>query len=271
MNTLAYWINERYSILQRRRAGQPAPWSSDPIFQTVRFCNVHREDDRVTQWIRTNWNRADDPAWKFVLGRMINLPESLDHIKECDDPDSQLRNMRDILGLHRSGGHKVFTSAYTISTCGKRMDKLDYVFELVQAVQNMKEPTHIDCRTVWQDLQKVDGLGSFLAAQVVADMKNTKGHPLWHADDWWTFHAPGPGSLRGLSWYFMNEPRGVTVGSYEHYFDKCRAEVDPLIDEEVPRISNQDFQSCLCEFSKYTKVKQLNGHVRNRYAPHNHS
>jgi len=43
--------------------------------------------------------------------------------------------------------------------------------------------------------------------------------------------------------------------------------VDPRIDPSVPRISNQDFQNCLCEFSKWCKVKYLGGHVRNTYNP----
>ena len=41
---LAYFITERYAIKLRREAGVEAPWSADPVFQSVRFCNVHRED-----------------------------------------------------------------------------------------------------------------------------------------------------------------------------------------------------------------------------------
>lgn len=259
---LAYWIMERHAIKERRVAGLGKPWSGDPIFQSVRFCNVHREDDAVTQWIRAYWNRAHDPAWKFVLGRMINLPNSLDACRVW----SRVEDIKEQLKDHRARGHKVFTAAYTISTCGKPMDKLDYVFDhVVQAVMEAGEPEYETCEGVQKQLTCIDGLGSFLSAQVIADMKNTVGHPLAEAPDFWTFSAPGPGSLRGLSWYFYGEPTGVTSGKYAHCLRVCRREVDPLI-HGMRMISDQDFQNCLCEFSKYMKRKRNPGaHVRNNY------
>lgn len=273
---LAYWINERYAMKLRKETPEfellAHGYSPDPNMGTVRYCNVHREDDRVTKWIRTHWNRAGDPAWKFVLGRMVNLPSTLQQILwgwEQHPQQPALDQAKLDMQVERSMGKKVWTAAYTISTCGRAMDKIDYVFDHVVAgvlsQEKLNNIRHDDCAFMWRSLQTVDGLGSFLSAQVVADMKNTKGHPLADAEDWWTFSAPGPGSLRGLSWYFTGTPTGVTAGDYQKCLDICRSEVDPLVANYVPRISNQDFQNCLCEFSKYMKVKVLNGHVRNRY------
>ena len=264
---LIHWITERYSIKLRRAAGAPPPWTHDPIMSTVRWCNVHREDDKVTQWMRENWNRTGDPAWRFVLGRMVNLPSTLAVLGGAD-MDTCMAEMKAL----RHAGHKVWTSAYTISTCGKNMDKIDYVFDwVVAAVAQAGDPDYESCATAFENLQNIDGLGSFLAAQVVADMKNTVGHPLYTAPDWWSFSAPGPGSLRGLSWYFYKQPTGVTPRTYQDFLKTCRAEVDDLLPDWVPTISNQDFQNCLCEFSKYCKVKYLNGRIRNRYVPNSNS
>jgi hypothetical protein len=245
------------------------PYSADPIFQTVRFCNVHREDDKVTKWIRKYWNKADDPAWKFVLGRMLNLPESLAYLVLGQFERGGLTDAKILLKDWRAKGHKVFTSAYTISTCGKPMDKIDYVFDVVNEVRQVEETAPIDwplvvsdCEWMYKELTYIDGLGSFLSAQVIADMKNTTGHHLETAHDWWTFVAPGPGSIKGLQAYFGDR---VTHTTFKSFFDRCRVEVDPLIPEYIPKISNQDFQNCLCEFSKYMRVKLTNGHVRNRY------
>ena len=41
---------ERERIRQLRAAGQPGPWTTDSVFRTGRFCNVHREHDKTTQW-----------------------------------------------------------------------------------------------------------------------------------------------------------------------------------------------------------------------------
>lgn len=269
---LAYWINERESIRAKRLQGLPAPWSADPIFQNVRFCNVHREDDTVTQWFRNYWNKPDDPAWKFVLGRMINLPESLEEIKALPLQTNnwhQLDIAKEVLKQCRTLGRKIFTSAYTISTCGQKMDKLDYVFGVVAAVKKMEDdgstPSYDSLKDCAEDLACVKGLGTFLAGQVIADMKNTIGHPLNRAPDWATWSVPGPGSLRGLSWYFYGQPSGVTPVGYDRHIRACHEETMPLVDKQVAAIGMQDFQNSLCEFSKYTKVKMdPKAHVRNR-------
>ena len=184
---LAYWIQERYNIKERRAAGLARPWSPDPIFQAVRFCSVHREDDAVTRWIRDYWNKGDDDAWSFVLARMLNLPASLNEIRLCPN----FGEMKGVLKCRRERGEKVFTSAYTVSTCGKAMDKLDYVFDyIVQAVAEAGEPRFDTCQQALEDLTCIDGLGTFFAGQVIADMKNTAGHPLAKAPDFWTFSTP---------------------------------------------------------------------------------
>lgn len=264
---MAYWINERESIRLKRLQGLPAPWSADPIFQNVRFCNVHREDDTVTQWLRQNWTTGDDPAWRFVLGRLINLPGSLQQIVALEDgTDLEFDLARGILEQYRKLGNKVFTSAYTISTCGQKLDKLDYVFNVVRAVKRYEDVFGIRYSSLTEcayDLQNVAGLGSFLAGQVVADMKNTVAHPLFVAPDWWTWSAPGPGSLRGLSWYFYGRPtHGCTPSSYQYDVLRCHEQVKEAL---FGPLHMQDFQNCLCEFSKYMKVKMdPKAHVRNR-------
>ncbi len=41
------------------------------------------------------------------------------------------------------------------------------------------------------------GLANFMSAQIIADLKYVE--PLRSANDWVTFAAPGPGSMRGLN------------------------------------------------------------------------
>ena len=81
---LLYWIHEREAARLRRAAGKSPPWTDDPILQEWSFCNVRREDDRVTRWIATNWRgpKCDDPDLWFamVLARFVNLPETLAEI-----------------------------------------------------------------------------------------------------------------------------------------------------------------------------------------------
>ena len=46
------WCIEREAIRVRREAGQPPPWSQEPVFQQGRFLNVFREDDKGTKAVR---------------------------------------------------------------------------------------------------------------------------------------------------------------------------------------------------------------------------
>lgn len=71
----AYAI-ERYHIMLRRRAGQPAPWTEDYALSNFRFCNIFREDDTVTVWfretIREKLRSSPDVLLATVLFRWFN-------------------------------------------------------------------------------------------------------------------------------------------------------------------------------------------------------
>ncbi|NDV61938.1 hypothetical protein G0Q06_05700 [Puniceicoccales bacterium CK1056] len=43
------WCIERENIRSKREAGEPLPWTKDPVFQKGRFLNVFREDDKGTK------------------------------------------------------------------------------------------------------------------------------------------------------------------------------------------------------------------------------
>ncbi len=103
---------------------------------------------------------------------------------------------------------QVWSGAYLISTCGAAMPKSVYCVNVLEEAYKIFPLTAMKgCQEVWEFLtDNLNGIGSFLAAQIVADLKNTKGHALSNALDWDTFCAPGPGSLRGTNWYFNGEP-----------------------------------------------------------------
>lgn len=260
---LAYWITERYAMKLRKDAGPPRlqfGYSADPHMGTVRYCNVHREDDKVTKWLAKNWRPHHHAVWEIVLARMINYIPSLEELSTRDSYNGFCRAGM-ILKERRARGDKVFTSAYTISTCGQAMDKIDYVMGVVELCKDGNWSPFSTLEAAHKDIMYTEGLGSFLAAQVVADLKNTAGHPLQAAPDWWAWAAPGPGSLRGLEAFWT---RKITPGQFNQAINDCWKEVKPLIPDYIPPIHMQDFQNCLCEFSKFMRVKE-GGHARNRY------
>ena len=266
---LAYWINERYAMKRAKDAaeamgagpGLKFGWSDDPHMGLVRYCNVHREDDKVTRWLAQNWRPEHHAVWEIVLARMINYIPSLEEVMTLHGREWQTDRIAWQLKYRRDRGEKVFTSAYTISTCGQRMDKIDYVMYVVRLCKDGNWSPFSTLAAAHADIMHTDGLGSFLSAQVVADLKNTAGHPLQDAPDWHTWCAPGPGSLKGLCEYYG---QNITPAIFDYSIKHCWEEVKPLINSHVPPIHMQDFQNCLCEFSKYERVKK-GGHVRNKY------
>jgi hypothetical protein len=277
---LAYWINERERMRIRKELHVPGlknvyepeawkyGWSDDPHMGLVRYCNVHREDDKVTRWLAEHWRPQHHAVWEIVLARMLNYIPTLNEVITYLDykvPADPLAEITRALKLQRANGHKIFTSAYTISTCGQRMDKIDYVMGVVSAIkargEDWEEPFTLD--KVHRQLIATKGLGSFLAAQVVADLKNTAGHPLQTAPDRATWCAPGPGSLRGLGAFYGHK---ISPSDFKQWINNCWEYTKPLINESVLPIDMQDFQNCLCEFSKYMRVSTGAGHARNKYS-----
>ena len=261
-DTFTYWVAEREEIRYRKEHGLRKPWSTDPIFQNTYFCNVRREDDKVTKWIRAWLSplKGELIVPYLVLARMLNFPESLEELDVNSRVWNTAKNLRK-MKKRRDRGEQVFNGAYLITTCGVRMDKLDYVFNVASDVAHMYLGAQDTCYEQWWELQKTNGIGSFLAAQVVADLKNTPWHRLSKAEDWWYFCASGPGSIKGLN-YFFNRPvnQGLSRNQFLEEIEIVRKHLPP----EDKGICNQDLQNCLCEYGKYMRV-QAGGRSKRNY------
>jgi hypothetical protein len=267
---LAKFIHERESIRLKKEAGAPRPWTKDPILNTYRFCNVHREDDRVTRWISDNWRtpHADHPDLWFLMtfARLFNLPSTLEAVGAANVLNWKPEKVRAKLHELRKRG-PIFNGAYIVSTNGKSMDKVDYLIQYVLGPLwvNRKVIRPLPGKTLatyHKLLMGYDGMGSFMAAQVIADLKYVE--PLKSAPDWETWAASGPGSRRGLNRVFMY---GTNMPWHEEswlqHLTLLRADLLPrLVDMEL---HTQDLQNCLCEFDKMERVHLDEGRPKQLY------
>lgn len=269
-DTLLYWIKERQSVYTKRQQGKPRPWTKDPILQSYRFCNVYREQDTVTRWIAQNWrdpyDGVDQDAWfAMVVARVINWPETLE---EIGYPVPWNRKwFRAVVHQRQEQGEKAYSGAYIVSTNGHAMDKADYLAQHVLtplwiARATLRPLVGDTLASYHARLSQFNGMGSFMSAQVVADLKYVS--PLCGVTDWWSWAASGPGSRRGL-----NRVLGRPVKDPWREADwltelrKLHLRVVPLMDRaRLPTIHAQDLQNCLCEFDKY--MRTLNGEGRPR-------
>lgn len=253
IDLLWYWIREREAIRIKKERGEPRPWTSDPHLGKHHFCNVRREDDRTTKEIR-DLGLAEDTnhlPWFYTLARLFNYAPSVKVIQMLGINEGS-RTLR----LAKQGGAKVFHTAYVVSTCGQEMDKIDYVVSLAEDVRRIMVPTGSLARA-HDRLMDIKGLGSFMAGQIVADLKNDRY--LRDATDWHSWSAIGPGSRKGLQYIWPDFKDA-------QYRDKILALYN-LMPPDVAnmRLHAQDLQNCLCEFSKFYRYHQgdMGGRVRN--------
>lgn len=267
--TFLYWIKERESVREKKDAGLPKPWSQDSIFQTYKFCNVRREDDRVSRWLFEHWmqpNRGHKNMWfAMVVARLFNWPPTLEQLGFPKLQYTDLKEQwRKELKRIREGG-KVFTGAYLVSTNGVQMDKVDYILDrvLMPIWERGRAPVQEDTlESYWSHLREFDGLGSFMAGQVVADLKFVDYH-LENAEDWNSWAPLGPGSTRGLNRIY-GRPLEKKI-SQKQGLDEMR-ELQQLVSKELGvLLPLHNLQNCLCETDKYLRVTNGEGRPRSTY------
>lgn len=266
------FICERERTRIRKEKGK-RPYTEDPIIGQYRFCNVQREHDRVTIWVRENWRTrwAEHPDLWFamVVARLFNEPGTLFDLTRKSVLPFDGFAMQEVLSMRKQEDKRVFNAAYIVSTNGRAMDKAKYVTEVVLApmwgIRKHYRPGDETLASYHKRLMEAQGMGSFMAAQVVADLKNTPECPLHEARDWWTWAAPGPGSLRGLN-RMLGNPASKS-GIRDDFFLQCLGDLRKhVLNTLNMNLHAQDIQNCLCEFDKYERARTGEGKPKQRYA-----
>lgn len=272
------WVREREGARLAKEADAWPPWTDDPIISAYRFCNVRREDDRGTVWIRKNIREpyAGHPLLWLMLcaARQINWPDTLaELIAEGAWPDSGrpdfCERMASVLASRKARGDKVYTGAYMISAPPtKGADKQTYIAGTVigdlwrrRAEFERWEGATLE-RTHARIAESI-GWGPFMAYQAVVDMRFTD--LLSGAPDAQTWAAAGPGTARGL-----NRLHGRPVSaplSQRQALAEMRAIYVVAEAETGVTMDFSDVPNILCETDKYLRVALGEGRPRALYVP----
>ena len=258
LDRLVWWITERESIRLKKEAGEPRPWTDDPILDTYRFCCVRRMDDKVSKWLLDNWYKPyfnhPNMLYAAALARFINKPESLETITGLVFPigkKPRFDSLKSVLRKRRDAGNVIFNGAYMVRG-NDGIDKIECVVDhyvkplKVQLATNSMEDT-------WEQIHSCYGFGSFMAGQLVADLR-------WAVDGTWKDRmawAPiGPGSQRGLNRLLgLETNRSIPQ---KEFLVRLISMIDALY-SKLPkaitsRLEAHDFQNCLCEYDKYNRT-----------------
>lgn len=267
---LVFWVKEREAIRERKERGEPPPWTDDEVLRTYRFCNVYREDDKVTRWIAKHWRDPNKNCPHIVINmcvaRMVNWPDTLAELGYFKD-GWNAQHFINILSSRRRRGEKVWTAAYMVTggysaggepkeiIVAKVLDHAVRFCGFVRKGETLQE--------AYDHLINIPGMGSFLVAQVIADLKYTP--LLSNADDWFDWCAPGPGSMMGLNILRDRDLRAYIPES--QFRDEVNVVRRWLKDQTGYELCAQDAQNCLCEFSKYVRAKHFKQNLKNKYNP----
>ena len=256
---------ERHNIFIRKEINnEPYPWSNDSILTEYSFCNVYRELDRVTIWIRENWREpyADHPNLPFAMAmaRQINWPDTLEEIGFPIEwrPD----HVKTIMQERMAKKQKVYTGAYMLTgTLGGT--KVEQTVDKILTPLYANFPCHFtSLEDSWKSFLPYAGFSDFMSYEVVTDLRHTKW--LEKAPDIMTWANPGPGAMRGLNRIFG---RPLDSKQKKPLFIQEMRDLLALLNNTPLPLEMRDIEHCLCEFDKYERTRLGQGRPRSRYKP----
>jgi hypothetical protein len=265
-----WFICERESIRLAKQRNEPWPWTTNEILQQWSFTNIHREHDRVTVWIKNRWRKpnADDPdlAFAMAVARFVNWPDTLAELGYPVPWDR--KHFIAVIMERMARGVKCWGPAYNISNGGSTAPKHEHIAGVLGGLWQARTALHPKRGELLGEyhtrLLRFDGLGSFMGAQIVADMRYVE--PLHSADDWWEFAASGPGSRRGLARVLGRNPEySWTETEWRRAHHRLHEDITPELDKVDIHLHAQDLQNCECEWDKNERVRLGEGTPKRRY------
>jgi alpha-glutamyl/putrescinyl thymine pyrophosphorylase clade 1 len=274
---LLNYMIERERIRLHRKAGQPWPWTDDPILREYRFTNIRREDDAVTIWITKNWKQPheDDPHLWFAMmvARLLNLPESMEALGY--PVPWQPERWVTVLKERAANGLKNFNPAYQVCLTNTPGNKAELFAKHVltpiwtrrkEITQRLRGASLASAAAVFGTCPHFAG---FMAGQVIHDLKWT---PLLRkAPDWWDWAAPGPGSGPGMN-RLLGRPAGTAAdwkgreGTWLRELHALRHRLDPQLEAAgLPDLCAQNWQHNLCEANKLWRAQAGEGMPKQKF------
>jgi hypothetical protein len=271
-----YFLRCRHNIYFKKESGCLKPWTEDPILRDYKFCNVFRELDTTTIWIRENirhrWRNHKYLWFALAVARRINLPVTLSRLDDLLvnwNPENAFYDLEH----RRRMGLPIYGGAYSLSTSSIKMSKNEYtVYECLDKLWQRREGITEFLESDSYSIEEVfrifrignPGISGFLAYEIVTDMRHTRY--LDQASDIMTWANAGPGAIRGLN--------RIKSNPIDSRIKPCQANKDMqyllsqsahYLPNHFPTLEMRDIEHSLCEFDKYMRIKFNKSYLCRRY------
>jgi hypothetical protein len=263
-----YWTfaSRRQAAFEARLAGKSQPWTSDPILQVFKFCNVFRAADRVSQFMikdaettvrdrvfqitafRTFSNIA---TWKSVTYELGGAPR-LDHLRS-----GEFERALDRVKAQNGG---LYTGAFIL--CANKAFGFDekhrnhvalfkHMFLNNACAERVLQAPSLEALV--ELLQSFPLMGPFMAYQTAIDLNYSE--LLDFSENEYT--QAGPGALRGLKKAFTDlgdySPADTILWMVDRQDEEFRRLELPFRGLFGRRLHGIDCQGLFCELDKYCR------------------
>jgi hypothetical protein len=266
-----YYASERQAMFTHRIAGSASPWTTDPILQTFKFCNVFRAADRVSQYMIRDVCYHDedcspeDRLFQIIAFRTFSKIDTwrsvrtfLSHYPTLDDLGSGA--FTEALDHARATNGGLYTGAFILCATdayGQRLKHLNHVelFRHMFLTDDLGKRLldAVSLREVFQLLRGYPLMGDFMSYQTTIDL-NYSALINFSENE---FTVPGPGALRGIKKCFTDlgdyKPADVIAWMVDNQateLNRLGLPFDRLFGRSLHAI---DCQGLFCETDKYCR------------------
>ncbi len=267
-----YFASERQQIFEKRLSGRVGPWTSDPILQTYKFCNVFRAADRVSQYMIRDVCYHDEPCsdedrlFQIVAFRTFSKIETWQAVHDflhryptLDDLASGAFTKALEYANQQNDG--LYTGAFILCATNAYDQPAKYLNH-VELFRHMFLIDHLgkkllsakSLQQIFELLKSYPLMGNFMSYQTAIDL-NYSALINFDEDD---FVVPGPGALRGMKKVFEDfgdyTPSEIVMWMVEHQaeeFARLGLPFSGLFGRPLHAI---DCQNLFCETDKYCRV-----------------
>ncbi|GAA1963602.1 nucleotide kinase domain-containing protein [Catenulispora subtropica] len=265
-----YWrfAAARQAIYEARLAGQPGPWTEDPILLNYRFTNCYRAADRVSQYLIRNVVYAGSQAWPEVFFRTV-LFKSFNRISTWELLAEHLgtpswtgydfHSYDKVLTGAFDAGERLYSPAYVVPppAMGEERKHSNHL-RLIERMMASRAPERLRaCQSMAEAftlLRSFPAVGDFLGYQFLIDLNYSAELNFDEMD----FVVPGPGARDGIRKCFGAQADGIEADvirymadTQEEHFARLGLEFHGLRGRRLQLI---DCQNLFCEVDKYARV-----------------
>jgi hypothetical protein len=252
-------------------AGEPGPWSDDPILREFKFCNVFRAADRVSQYMirevcyHTEPCAPEDRLFQIIAFRLFSKIETWQATHAYLGRYPTLHDLADgsftkalEYAAEKNGG--LYTGAFILcatNAYGQPRKYLNHI-ELLRHMF-LKEPLAKQLlgasllREVYTLLHGYPLMGDFMSYQIAIDLNYSDLINFSENE----FTTAGPGALRGIKKAFESlgdyAPAEVIRWMVDHQqeeFERLQLPFNGLFGRPLQAI---DCQGLFCETDKYCR------------------